>query len=97
MVNMRPEWSYMLARPRPHRNHAAGPAPLTCLAKATRFFADAFRLKFYALWAFCVSFSKKLFLFETLFHKISLIKSFVLLTMRLSNRTLATWPVIRPF
>jgi hypothetical protein len=41
--------------------------------------------------------SQKLFLVETIFHKLSLIKSFVLLTMELSVWTLAAWPAIRPF
>src|SRR4030095_14147193 len=40
---------------------------------------------------------QKLFLLETIFHKILLIKSFVLLTMELSVWTLATWHVTRPF
>jgi hypothetical protein len=40
---------------------------------------------------------RKLFLLKTIFHKIFLIKSFVLLTMELSVWTLAAWPVIRPF
>jgi len=39
---------------------------------------------------------KKLFPLETIFHKVFLIKPFVLLTMELSLRTLAVWPVTRP-
>src|SRR5262245_55725396 len=41
--------------------------------------------------------SRKLFLLETIFHKILLLKSLVLLTMELSLWTLATWHVTRPF
>jgi hypothetical protein len=96
---MRPEWSYILARTLRWRQ---------LLAFSTRnlflrmFLVPAilqhhFQVPTRENFIFNLPFPQKLFLFETIFHKIFLIKSFVLLTMELSLRTLAIWHVTRPF